>query len=87
MIVQVVRGCVLTLKNFAIGSDARHRERLVAVQPLIFKLQIVIDQNGMRVSVIADPITMDPRIYKREGQQKENEERSRIREGKYATAT
>jgi hypothetical protein len=55
-------------------ANSRGREKSVCVAPVFFKAQVMLDQNGAGVSVIADPIAVNRGIDNGQGQYEKNEQ-------------
>src|ERR1700719_4027242 len=74
MIIQVTRGCVLLGPKLLICLNSRRQKKIVGVAPVFFKAQVMLNQNGPRISVITDAIAMNRGVDNWQCQQETNEQ-------------
>ena len=61
-------------KHITVRIEAAHREALVAVLPVLLKIQPVLDEHGAGVGVIADAIAANPRIAEGNRQEEQDDQ-------------
>src|SRR5467141_2758017 len=67
---------VLTWIELHVRAGSRLREVKIRMPPIFFESQIVLYERRASISVVSDAVPMHDRVYKRQRQQKQNEEDS-----------
>ena len=72
-IADVSRCSVLVRQNVAVSVETAHGEALVAVLPVLLKIEPVLDEHGAGVRVVADAVAANPRIAERNRQEEQDD--------------
>jgi hypothetical protein len=74
MILDMTRFCVHLWEQMPLRIEPGHQERFVSRKIIVFEVQVVVNQRGPQIGIVADSIAADPWIHQRKGQKKEKKQ-------------
>src|SRR6267154_5941166 len=76
MILDMTRFCVHLWEQMPLRIEPGHQERFVSRKIIVFEVQIVVNQRGTQIGVVADSIAADPWIHERKSDKEKKKKQS-----------